>query len=208
MSLPTAEYFFNIYLPLILSLSVHEYAHARAALFLGDDTAKHLGRITLNPFVHIDPIGTILLPLLGVPFGWAKPVPFNPVRFNKDISMRAGGALVALAGPISNLFLCVLAYSFIILLRSYGETAQATSGFYTMLIMFLRVNIVLAIFNLIPIPPLDGHHIVNMFIPLRFKPYWDVFLAKGQILLLVVFLMFGGLIGGAVGWVLNFLGLR
>src|SRR5580698_8792478 len=95
-------------IPLILSLTVHEWAHAYSAFRLGDDTAARQGRLTLNPIPHIDPFGTILCPLLGIPFGWAKPVPVNPVRFNREISMRAGMMITAAAGPLSNLVLAVL----------------------------------------------------------------------------------------------------
>src|SRR5262245_7955094 len=81
--------------PLILSLSVHEWAHAYSAHRLGDDTARQEGRLTLNPVAHIDPIGTLLLPLLGIPFGWARPVPVNPIRFRRDVSMRTGMMITA-----------------------------------------------------------------------------------------------------------------
>src|SRR5579872_3573193 len=94
--------------PLVLSLTVHEWAHAYSAFRLGDDTAARMGRMTLNPIPHIDPIGTILLPMLGIPFGWAKPVPITPTRFRRDISMRAGIMITAAAGPLSNLVLAVL----------------------------------------------------------------------------------------------------
>src|SRR5689334_23219884 len=95
-------------IPLILSLTVHEWAHAYSAFRLGDDTASRQGRLTLNPIPHIDPIGTILCPLLGIPFGWAKPVPVNPLRFNRGVSMRTGMMITAAAGPLSNLVLAVL----------------------------------------------------------------------------------------------------
>src|SRR4051812_47199579 len=91
------------FIPVLLSLTVHEWAHAWTAWRLGDDTAKMLGRVSLNPVDHIDPVGTLLLPLLGVPFGWAKPVPINPVRFHGNVSMAMGVLLTAAAGPISNL---------------------------------------------------------------------------------------------------------
>ena len=93
-------------IPLILSLSVHEWAHAWAAWRLGDDTARLLGRMTLNPIAHVDPLGTLLLPMLGVPFGWAKPVPVNPLRF-RNVSMPIGMMLTAAAGPISNVVLAL-----------------------------------------------------------------------------------------------------
>src|SRR5580700_1620810 len=95
-------------IPLILSLTVHEWAHAYSAFRLGDDTAARMGRMTFNPIPHIDPFGTILCPLLGIPFGWAKPVPVNPTRFRRDVSMRTGMMITAAAGPISNLLLAVL----------------------------------------------------------------------------------------------------
>src|SRR5688572_17147238 len=86
------------FVPVLLSLTVHEYAHAWAAWRLGDDTAKLLGRLSLNPIDHMDPVGTLLLPLMGVPFGWAKPVPVNPLRFRTSISMPLGVLLTAAAG--------------------------------------------------------------------------------------------------------------
>jgi len=208
MNLPTLEYFFNIYIPLILSLSVHEWAHARMALFLGDDTAKHLGRITLNPFAHIDPVGTVLLPLLGIPFGWAKPVPFDPIRFKRGVSMRTGGALVALAGPVSNMILCMIIYVGVSSVENTTEFEFSSSTLCEILVLFLRINIILALFNLIPIPPLDGSHILNLFIPLGFRPYWQAFLAKGQILLIVVFFMFGSVINEFVNLILKSLGIN
>src|SRR5215470_8697034 len=93
------------FIPILLSLTVHEWAHAWTAWKLGDDTAKLLGRVSLNPIDHIDPVGTLLLPLLGIPFGWAKPVPINPLRFRSTVSMPMGVLLSVAAGPISNLLL-------------------------------------------------------------------------------------------------------
>src|SRR5262245_44252220 len=95
--------------PVWLSLSVHEWAHARAAFRLGDDTAARQGRMTLNPLAHIDPIGTLLLPLLGVPFGWARPVPIDPHNFAPGVNLAKGMAITAAAGPLSNFALSALA---------------------------------------------------------------------------------------------------
>src|SRR5262249_30519600 len=95
------------FVPLLLSLTVHEWAHAWSAWRLGDDTAAMQGRLTLNPPAHMDPIGTLILPLAGVPFGWAKPVPVNPLRFRRGISMRGGMMITAAAGPVSNLLIAL-----------------------------------------------------------------------------------------------------
>src|SRR5574340_802071 len=108
-------------IPLVLSLSVHEFAHAWSAWKLGDDTADRMGRLTLNPLAHVDPVGTLLLPLLGIPFGWAKPVPVQPHRFRPTVNMTTGMMLVAVAGPLANLglaVLCVLVEALLLRLRS------------------------------------------------------------------------------------------
>ena len=107
-----------VFIPILLSLTVHEWAHAWSAWRLGDDTAKLLGRMTLNPLDHIDPVGTLLLPLIGIPFGWAKPVPINPLRFRRTVSLRLGILIVAAAGPISNLLLAAAAWLVLSLSRS------------------------------------------------------------------------------------------
>ena len=146
----------------ILSLTVHEYAHARMAFALGDDTAARMGRMTLNPIPHIDPIGTILMPILGsagIPIiGWAKPVPVNPARVTRKISMRTGHALIAVAGPLSNLVLALVCTALIWLLHGSG-LIPALPGHFSILGFLVRmayINIALAVFNLLPIPPLDG----------------------------------------------------
>ena len=112
-----------------LSLAVHEWAHAWSAWRLGDDTAARLGRMTLDPLAHVDPVGTLLLPLLGVPFGWAKPVPINPARFHRGVTLRAGIALTAAAGPAANLALTLGAVAvlgvFAIALPAWRQPAPA-----------------------------------------------------------------------------------
>src|SRR5215468_292941 len=121
--LPTGPELLNrlMYVPiLILSLTVHEWAHAYSAFRLGDDTAARQGRLTLNPLPHIDPFGTILCPLLGVPFGWAKPVPVVPSRFRRDVNMRTGMMITAAAGPLSNLALAVVCTVLYGLLLRFG----------------------------------------------------------------------------------------
>jgi Zn-dependent protease len=177
---------------LLPSLTVHEFAHAWAAWRLGDDTAARMGRLTLNPIPHIDPVGTLLLPLLGVPIGWAKPVPVNPANFRRGIRMGTGDLLVSIAGPISNLSLAlVTAVVFGLVIRFTAGALQPSMvqlfGF------FILLNVGLAVFNLLPLPPLDGSHVVGSFIPYRWRDAWDSFQRVGPILLMVL------LVAGAVG---------
>lgn len=166
--------YFSRIATLLLVLPLHESAHGLMAKWLGDDTAQRQGRISLNPFVHLDPLGSILMILGG--FGWAKPVEVNPLRFRH---YRAGYALTALAGPVSNLlasFVSALAFAVILCFRS-GQMAYLrliTNQYDTMsclllLLQFLIiVNIGLALFNLIPVPPLDGFNILRAFTPEKF----------------------------------------
>lgn len=158
------------YIVLLFSLSFHEAAHAWAALRMGDDTALRAGRISLNPLVHIDPIGTVLLPLIafvsmGTPlFGWAKPTPYNPANFRRDRTMAAGHVTVASAGPISNLILAIL---FTLALFAYlrlGGVASRNPAF-AILLRGIEINVLLGIFNLVPLPPLDGSKVAAFGLP-------------------------------------------
>ncbi len=156
-----------IFLLVLLSLSVHECAHAWAAWRLGDDTARLMGRLTLNPLAHIDPVGTVLLPLLGVPFGWAKPVPVNPLRFTRRVSMRTGMLLVAVAGPLSNVAIALLSTVVLGLAwRFYPNLPKARQpGLFDLLDQLALINVVLAVFNLFPVPPLDGSRVADALMP-------------------------------------------
>ena len=188
------------FIPVVLALTVHEWAHARVALHLGDDTALRQGRLTLNPLAHLDPVGTILLPLLGVPFGWAKPVPVDPSRFRPDVTMGTGLVLTAAAGPVSNL----------ILARLSGATLRLAGGVFALalhpaaeflLIRFTVINLAMAVFNLLPVPPLDGSRIVDGLIPFGWRGVWNRFSAFGVFILLAIFVapqLFGS---GAGDWV-------
>lgn len=177
---------------LLLSLTVHEYAHAWAARRLGDDTAEKMGRYTLNPLAHMDPIGTFLLPVFtNIPFGWAKPVPVNPARFRQGVNMGKGMMFTSLAGPASNVLLGLLAAVLLGIVARFspdlgaggdGRSApQVTAAF---LYSMIQMNVVLAVFNLLPIPPLDGSRIVDAFLPARFRGAWESFSRFSMFLLL------------------------
>ena len=179
------------YIPLLLSLTVHEWAHAWTAWKLGDDTARMLGRVSLNPVDHIDPIGTLLLPLIGIPFGWAKPVPINPVRFRPSVNMSLGVLLTAAAGPVSNLLIavgCTVVLAALNPLSSFMNV-HTQSAMTELLYYVVTVNVMLALFNMIPIPPLDGSRIADSLMPARWQKWWAGFCALGPVLLVGVLLL-------------------
>jgi Zn-dependent protease len=173
-----------ILIVLYFSIVIHEIAHGSCALILGDDTAKREGRLTLNPIAHIDPIGTILLPLilsiLNLPiFGWARPVPVNPYNF-KD--RKKGIILVSLAGPLTNLLIAI----FFSLLAGFNFP-RATIEFFEIISVY---NFSWAFFNLLPFPPLDGFHILYQILPDRFFQI-KFFLLQYGFLILLVLIFFG-----------------
>ncbi len=173
---------------LLLSLTVHEFAHAWSAWKLGDDTAARMGRLTLNPLAHMDPIGTVLLPLMGVPFGWAKPVPVNPVRFDRKFTMRQGMMITAAAGPLSNLLISVVAIGVTVLLFGI-DVLPSWMGLLVFLKTVIAMNVILAVFNMLPIPPLDGSRVADGLMPYRWRPQWERFLRYGPLALLAVILL-------------------
>lgn len=201
---------------LLLSLCVHEWAHAWSAWRLGDDTAARVGRLTLNPFAHADLLGTILLPFLGIPFGWARPVPVDPARFRRSIRMSTGMMITSGAGPLANIALAVVsAVAFGVLYRFAPDSVMPGTPAATLLAGgllgehyvpgLLQLNVTLAVFNLIPIPPLDGSRIVDGLVPLRLRPGWEAF-SRAAPFLLIGLVFFGGrLIAGPARYVLGLL---
>lgn len=157
----------QIYIPLLFALCVHEWAHGYAAKLCGDNTAERMGRLTLNPIPHIDPIGTVLMPLLaiftGIPlfFGWAKPVPFDPRNLKNP---RTGAFWIALAGPMSNIGLALVATAAIAVMVRLASANDTTMAFLKLMVSFIQVNLFLAIFNLIPVHPLDGGKVAARFL--------------------------------------------
>jgi Zn-dependent protease len=189
-----------MWLPLsILSLTIHEFAHAWSAWKLGDDTASRAGRLTLNPLSHIDPLGTILLPLLGVPFGWAKPVPVDPSRFRRDVSMGRGMAITAAAGPLSNVVLALVASVLLgLAFRFAPELVENGQPGRFFLVNLVLLNVGLALFNLIPIPPLDGSRIVAWVLPYRLRNQWHELERFAPFLLIGIFWFGGRLVSGPI----------
>jgi len=193
---------------LLFSLSIHESAHAWTADWLGDSTGRHLGRVTLNPLAHIDPIGSVVFPLLGlvgggVIFGWAKPVPVNPSRLRNP---KKDHILIAAAGPATNV---VAALAFLICLKimtlfSPMVTREDHTFYPLFLICYvgLFLNVILAVFNLIPIPPLDGSWVLSGLLP------HDLSVLYGRIrpygFMLLILLLFSGVLGGIIGPIWRF----
>jgi Zn-dependent protease len=187
---------------LILSVIIHEVAHGYAASYLGDQTARYQGRLTLNPLKHLDPFGSFLVPFLsyqmgGFIIGWAKPVPYNPYNLRPG---RWSEAMVAAAGPLSNISLAVI---FGLLLRfSGGSFGQAFVEITTVIVF---INIILAIFNLMPVPPLDGSKILFALFPESFSQIRSFFERYGLILLILVVLFLWRLVLPLVLWIFSFI---
>lgn len=174
---------------LIMSVVVHEVSHGYVANYLGDKTAKLAGRLTLNPLKHLDFVGSFLVPLLlviskvGIVFGWAKPVPFNPYNLRDQ---KWGIAMVAAAGPLSNIGIAIV---FGILMRLAPTLGFASEQFFFIASAIVLINIILAVFNLIPIPPLDGSKVLFSLLPYRYRNI-EVFLSRYGIFILLFFIFF------------------
>lgn len=179
---------------MILAIAVHEFSHAFAAHRLGDPIPEGQGRLTLNPIAHMDPIGTLALPLMlaifspGLLFGWGRPVETQPRNYSRKVTMRGGMAIVSLAGPASNLALAALTLALIWGLATAG-VLTGPMGMDHPLIIFFFLNIILFVFNLLPIHPLDGGKILAWLIGPKYQHVDDFLMRYGGIILLV--LVFG-----------------
>ncbi len=186
------QFIFQIII-LIFSVVIHEVSHGYAALALGDKTAQYAGRLTLNPLKHLDPFGSILLPTIsymigGFIFGWAKPVPYNPYNLKNQ---NWGPALVGAAGPAANISLAVV---FGLTVRFLPNLADGASGLFILNFMTIAstialLNLVLAIFNLVPIPPLDGSKVLFAILPYQWRGV-QFFLEQYGMFLLLIFIFF------------------
>jgi len=194
---------------LIMSVVIHEVSHGYTAELFGDPTARLAGRLTLNPVKHLDPVGSFLVPVAsyflgGFIIGWAKPVPYNPYNLSNQ---RWGTALVAAAGAISNL---IIALVFGLLMRFAIPLGIGTEAFFTISTLIVFINLILAVFNLIPIPPLDGSKVLFSILPYNLRGvqefmerYWIFFILAfifffWQLILPVVFWLFSIITGNSI----------
>ena len=190
MQADSTLFIFNIAI-LIMSVVIHEVSHGYAASMLGDQTARYQGRLTLNPIKHLDPIGSVIVPSIsyllgGFIFGWAKPVPYNPYNLRPG---RWSEATVAIAGPVSNITLAVI---FGLILRLGIAGGWANQGFVEITSIVIFINILLAIFNLMPIPPLDGSKILYAILPDELGLRIRNILEQYGLILVLLFIFFAG----------------
>jgi Zn-dependent protease len=178
-----------ILLILFVSLPFHEFSHALAAYRLGDSTAKYMGRLTLNPLAHLDPFGALLILLVG--FGWAKPTPYNPLNVRGG---KTGEVIIAVAGPISNLVLAIAAA--LPLRYIYATGMNVPEVVVSALSTFVMLNVILAVFNLIPIPPLDGSKLLYAAMNPQTERQWRPVLEQYGFIILFAALLLPVLPGG------------
>jgi Zn-dependent protease len=192
-----------IIIVLLFSVIIHELAHGWVALSLGDDTAKMAGRLTLNPLKHLDPIGSILVPGFlilmsflgagGIIFGWAKPVPINPYKLRDK---RWGDAKVAIAGPAANIALALI---FGLSIR-FIPVLVSISGIFIIFLYIVQINLILALFNLLPVPPLDGSHILFSLLPRQAQAIKIALSQYGFLFVLIIVFFFFNIIIQGVQW--------
>ena len=186
MDVQVIDFIFSVAV-LIMSVVIHEVSHGFVADSMGDPTARYQGRLTLNPIKHLDPMGSVLVPAItyflgGFIFGWAKPVPYNPYNLKNQ---KWGPAIVAGAGPFSN-FLVAIVFGLAV---RFAEHLAIPAAFVQVAVMVVFINIILMIFNLVPIPPLDGSKILFALLPVRFY-YIQRFLEQYGFFLVIIFIFF------------------
>ena len=184
---------------LLLSMMAHELAHGYIAYRMGDPTAKSRGRLSLNPLRHLDPLGTAMFVITylfsGFMFGWAKPVPVSPYYFK---NRQRGMAIVGIAGPITNFIIAII---FALVLNWVAPAADGRV--FTVLFLLFEINVVLGLFNLIPIPPLDGSRVLGAFLPRRAYEKWVEFDRYGFMLVIAVIILFQGPVFRVIGAAIN-----
>lgn len=170
--------------PLFISITFHEWVHGYVAYKFGDPTPKLQGRLTLNPFAHLDPVGTLMLFLIGI--GWAKPIMLNPLNYPSKTKQM----LVALAGPASNVLLAII-FTFILALSQSANDSEILKIMATPTFLIIRINLILAIFNMIPIPPLDGSRVLAWMLPERIAYQYLALEPYGLMLILLMLFTVG-----------------
>ena len=186
----------------LVAITFHEYAHAFAADKLGDDTPRLQGRLSLNPLAHLDPIGSLMLLFVGV--GWGKPVQINPNNFNRTVSISKGEAIVSAAGPIMNFILAIVFCIVYFVIEKFAEAftlTQVGNIVQSIIMTTVVINLGLGIFNLIPMPPLDGSKILKNFLPYRAKAWME----SNEYLFYMIFLALWifGILGNIVSPLIN-----
>lgn len=193
----------------LIAITFHEFAHAFAADKLGDDTPRRQGRLSLNPLDHLDPVGSIMLLFAG--FGWGKPVEVDSRNFNRDISMDKANAIVSVAGPVMNFILAIVfAIIYGVLakfLHAQIATSQVLQILVTMIGFTISINVGLGVFNLIPLPPLDGSKVIKPFLPYNAKVWFENHEEMFYIVFVVLWItgIAGNIISPIISWIYQFI---